>query len=507
LRSICIHGHFYQPERANPWTGEIDPQESAAPYGNWNERITAEAYAPNAAARILGPDGKTARTVNNYENISFNFGPTLLGWLATHAPDTYAAVLDADRAGRNRLNGHGPAIAQMYGHSIAPLDTPRDRHTQAVWGIRDFEHRFGRRPEGIWLPETAVDIPTLETIAALDIRFTILAPHQAAEVRPAGADRWQTIGKQGIDPRVPYRCCLPSGRDITLFFYDGGIAHDVAFGDLLDDADRFADRLLAGFDRDAPQLVNIATDGETWGHHHKFGDMALAACIERLQARDDVKLTVYGEFLDRNPPAGEVRIREHSSWSCAHGTQRWQSDCGCNTGAHPGWNQRWRAPLRTAMNWLRDALAPIYEQQMDPLCADPWQARNDYVTLLLDRSEENVLRFCADHARADLTVKNAGCVAKRNLTSEGRTFLGLLEMQRWALFMFSSCSWFFDDISNLSSMQVMRCAARALELCREHTGTDLEPGYVDILYAAASNLPDIGNGAQLYRTRCARTET
>ncbi|HKY08926.1 MAG TPA: glycoside hydrolase, partial [Candidatus Binatia bacterium] len=352
-RYICIHGHFYQPPRENPWLEAIELQDSAAPYHDWNERISRECYAPNAVSRILDDKGFIVKLVNNYSKISFNFGPTLLSWLETEAAETYAAILAADRQSRQKFSGHGSALAQVYNHVIMPLANSRDRITQILWGIRDFERRFARAPEGMWLPETAVDLETLELLARFGIRFVILAPHQAARVRRSGEAAWREVKSAQIDPTMPYRQQLSSGRSVAIFFYDGPIARAVAFEGLLSQGDRFIDRLTGAFDpaRDRPQVVHIATDGESYGHHHRFGDMALAYVLEQIESRGLARLTNYGEYLEAHPPSHEVEIVDQSSWSCAHGIGRWWSDCGCNSGGHPGWNQQWRTPLRNALDW------------------------------------------------------------------------------------------------------------------------------------------------------------
>ena len=400
-RAICIHGHFYQPPRENPWLEVVERQESAYPYHDWNERITAECYAPNAAARLLDGAGHVRRTFDNYSRISFNFGPTLLAWLEQCEPQVYQAVIAADRRSRERFGGHGSAIAQAYNHLILPLANRRDLRTQVIWGVRDFEHRFGRRPEGMWLPETAVDLATLEALAEQGIAFTILAPHQARAVRAAGGAGWADA-RQGLDTRVPYRCRLPSGRSIALFFYDGALARAVAFERLLASGEGFVSRLLSAFGGGggAWRLVHLATDGETYGHHHRHGEMALAWALEFLEergARYGVALTNYGQFLAAHPPAAEVEIAEDTSWSCVHGVERWRADCGCQVGGEPGWNQAWRRPLRDALDWLRDAAAPRFEEVARTLLADPWAARDDYVAVVLDRSAESVERFFARH--------------------------------------------------------------------------------------------------------------
>ncbi len=461
-RYVCVHGHFYQPPRENPWLERVELQDSAYPFHDWNERITAECYAPNSVARILGSEGRVARLVNNYMRMSFNFGPTLLAWMEEHAPDVYQRILEADRESRDRFSGHGSALAQVYNHIIMPLADQADKTTQVVWGIRDFRHRFNREPEGMWLAETAVDLETLETLAEHGIRFTVLAPHQAARVRSAGsvdgAD-WQDVTGSKIDPSVAYVQKLPSGRSIALFFYDGPVSRAVAFEKLLSQGEVFASRLLLAFsdDRQAPQLVHIATDGESYGHHHAHGDMALAYAIEQIESKPGAKLTNYAEFLDRHPPKWEVEILENTSWSCAHGIERWRSNCGCNSG-RPDWQQSWRGPLRDALDLLRDAVRPLFERDASLLFRDPLAARNDYVAVLLDRRPETQDRFLERHSHRTLTA------------CEKVKALKLLEMQRNALLMYTSCGWFFDEISGIETVQILMYAGRVLQLAEEVFG-------------------------------------
>ncbi len=489
-RYLCIHGHFYQPPRENPWLETVDTEDSAYPFHDWNERVTAECYAANTASRILDDRGRIVRTVNTYSRISFNMGPTLLSWLQQQAPDTYAAILWADRDSALRYSGHGSALAQAYNHLILPLANQRDKVTQVQWGIADFAARFGRQPEGMWLPETAVDLETLDILAQHGIRFTVLAPHQAARVRPLAGGNWQDVTAASLDTRRPYLQRLPSGRSIALFFYDGSIAQSVAFEGLLRSGDGFAARLNGGFDgRDGAQLVHIATDGESYGHHHRFGDMALSHALNEWDAAggDDITLTNYGEFLERFPPEFEVEIAENTSWSCAHGVERWRSDCGCSTGAHPGWRQAWRMPLRDALDALRDDVEELFEQQAQPLFASPWAARDGYIALVLDRSETARDAFFAQYGTPGLSAEQV------------TQALQLLEMQRHTLLMFTSCGWFFDDIGGLEAAQVLLYAARVAELARRLDGRDREAALLARLSEAASNLPDIGNGAAVYQ--------
>ena len=391
---ICVHGHFYQPPRENPWLEAVELQDSAYPYHDWNERITAECYAPNGASRILTPEGRVGKIANNYRRISFNFGPTLLSWLKTTSPETYRTIVDGEKESREHFGGHGTAIAQAYSHLILPLANSRDKRTQVIWGIRDFHSHFGRQPEGMWLPETAVDLESLEIMAQQGIRFTILSPGQAARVRKISARTWSDVSGARIDPTMVYRLRLPSKRTINIFFYDGPISHGVAFEGLLDNGEKLADRLMGAFSegRAWPELVHIATDGETYGHHHHRGEMALTYALDHIESKELAALTCYGQYLAEHPPTHEVEIFERTSWSCVHGIERWRSDCGCNSG-RAGWNQSWRAPLREAFDGLRDTLAGRFEETAGGLLKDPWAARDDYIDVLLDRSEENVCTF------------------------------------------------------------------------------------------------------------------
>lgn len=521
MKYICAHGHFYQPPRENPWLEYIEVQDSAYPYHDWNERINNECYAPNSAARILGEKGNIVNIINNYARMSFNFGPTLLHWMKDNAPDIYQKIIQADKD-KVDSSGTGSAISQAYNHMIMPLASRRDKETQILWGIRDFEYRFGRKPEGMWLPETAVDTETLEIMAENGIKFTILAPHQVGKVRKIGEEKWKELNGD-VDPKMSYLYRMPSGNTINLFFYDGPISHDIAFGDLLKNGEVFADRLLNAFTnekktkkdeveestakkeeqargdeeqeqaeqvekaeqkRDAPQIVHIATDGETFGHHHRYGEMALAYCLDYIASEDLAEILTYSEYLEKHPPEYEVKIVEDSSWSCIHGVERWRDNCGCNTGMNPGWQQKWRKPLRQAMNWLRDELASIYDKEAGKYLSDPWKARNDYIWVVLDRSRTD--QFLGDQAGKELSKE------------EKVKLLKLLEMQRHAMLMFTSCGWFFDEISGIETVQVIQYAARAMQLAKEAGGVELESEFLKILERAPSNIEDIKDGSQVY---------
>ena len=484
-RAIVIHGHFYQPPRENPWLESVEVQDSAAPQHDWNERVTAECYAPNTAARRVDEQNRVLDIVNNFEKISFNIGPTLFAWLERHRPDVSAKIIEADRASV-AVRGHGNACAQVFNHMIMPLATRRDKVTQVRWGIEDFRTRFGREPEGLWLPETAADNESLEVLAEAGVKFTILAPHQAQRVRALDTEAWEDAGS-GIDPSRPYLWRGPRGLSLVLFFYDGPISRAIAFERLLERAENLVAWLNAAFSdaRTEPQLVHCATDGETYGHHSRFGEMALAAAVQQIEAEAAAALTNYAASLAANPPTHEVEIRERTSWSCAHGIERWRSDCGCRT--RGDWHQRWRAPLREALDWLRDQIDPYFEARASAHLKDPWAARDDYAALLLDRSPERLDAFFAAHARGVLDP--AARVEARKL----------LELERNRLLMYTSCGWFFDEISAIEPVQILRYAAMALQYLNDLGGGRLEDEFVRRLAAAPSNVPEMRDGGEVYR--------
>ncbi|MBV9156186.1 MAG: DUF3536 domain-containing protein [Acidobacteriaceae bacterium] len=487
MKYLCIHCHFYQPPRENPWLEQIELQDSAYPYHDWNERVAAECYAPNLAARILDEQKRITRIVNNYSKISFDFGPTLLSWAAEHAPEMYRGVIEADKQSQKQFSGHGSALAQAYNHAIMPLANSRDKKTQIRWGIEDFVSRFGRLPEGMWLPETAVDLESLDLMAEAGLVFTILAPHQAKSFRPLAGGDWQNVSGSKIDPTRPYLLKTPKGRSIHVFFYDGPISQAVAFEKLLNDGEKFAARLVGSFSdgRSWPQLAHVATDGETYGHHHKHGEMALAYALEYIESKKSAKITNYGEFLEKNPPAHEVQIFENTAWSCVHGVERWRSNCGCNAG-RPGWNQHWRKPLREALDWLRDYVNPQFEALASRLLNDPWGARDGYISVVLNRSPDVRQRFGQEYFSRDLSASEQIVVWK------------LLELQRHAMLMYTSCGWFFDDLSGIETVQVIQYAGRVVQLAEQLFGNAIENQFLERLSLAKSNLPEYGDGAKIY---------
>ena len=488
---LTIHGHFYQPPRENPWLEAIELQDSALPFHDWNERINKECYNPNSVSKIVDSRNRILDIVNNYEHISFNFGPTLLSWMEQFAPLTYERIIKADIESLAEHEGHGNAMAQVYNHIIMPLANENDKITQVKWGIKDFEYRFGRKPEGMWLAETAVDDDTLRVLEENGIKFTVLSPYQALKIRKEGDKEWTDVSWGNIDPARSYRYYIKSapGKFIDLFFYDGAISKSVAFDELLKDGNKFAKRLRDGVSdcRDYPQLVNIATDGESYGHHTKFGDMALAYVLQIKAKEEGFTITNYGEYLDKCRSDYEVDIKQASSWSCFHGVGRWKEDCGCSTGGHPGWNQKWRKPLRDALDYLRDELAKLFEAEgpkyFNKNC---WEVRNNYIDVILDRSSLSVNKF---HKENFLP----------NLSDEDKVkAMELLEIQRQAQLMYTSCGWFFSEISGIETVQIMKYAARAMQLAAVFTKQDYETRFTEILADAKSNITEYGTGRDIF---------
>ena len=491
---ICIHGHFYQPPRENPWLETVETQDSAAPYHDWNERVCAECYAPNGAARILNDKRQIVRILNNYARISFNFGPTLLSWLKENAARTYRMILWGERRSRDTYGGHSSAMAQVYNHIIMPLASERDRITQIRWGIADYQSHYGSAPEGMWLAETAADTATLELLANHGIKFTLLAPHQCKRIRPlndagGGGGEWTDTPGATVDTTRPYLVRFKSGASIAVFFYNGPASRAIAFEGLLDSGDNFAARLKSGFKEGSqPQLAHVATDGESYGHHHKHGEMALAYALLLLERDKTVRLANYGMFLADFPPDYECEIEDNTSWSCVHGVERWRSNCGCNGGLP--YNQLWRAPLRQALDELRDAAVPLTEQEGAKLFKDVWAARDGYIALILDRSEETKTSFLAQHQSHELNQ------------AERERAIELMEMQRHTQLMYTSCGWFFDDISGIETVQIIAYAARVLQLAKKLFGEqaeELEPRFLARMAEAKSNEPIRGDGARIYK--------
>ena len=484
--SVVIHGHFYQPPRENPWTGEVEAQPSAAPDHDWNARVARECYLPNGAARVADAQGRTVAVVNNYAFISFNFGPTLLSWYKRAHPEGYSKLLDADRDSARRLGGHGNAIAQAYNHMILPLANARDRRTQVAWGLEDFRRRFGRQAEALWLPETACDDETLRVLIDFGMRYVLLAPGQCARVRPDGVPAWTDASRGHFSTNRPYRWHdrLRPGKHIDLVFYDGFLSQGVAFGKFMADSRGAAEKIKTAFaEQNEPQVVTIATDGETYGHHEKFADMGLAHLVADCLPYRDMETVNFAWYLEKYPPTWEAEIKRGpqglgTSWSCAHGVARWMDDCGC--GSEPGKHQRWRYPLREALDWLRDELAVRAEAAGAKLTRDFWKTRDAYIRVVFD--PDSVDGFC------DEQLIMPGAENRRALT-------GLLESQKFAMYMYTSCGWFFADVAGLEAVQNLRYAARAVELAG---AGDLEEEFCARLAFAESNDPNAPTAREVY---------
>lgn len=516
---VVIHGHFYQPPRDNPWTQTIPYQESARPYHDWNERITAECYQANTRARVLDEQGKILDLKNNFAQMNFNIGPTLLAWLESSHPQVYQKILEADRKSCETYQGHGNAIAQAYNHMILPLASERDKVTQILWGLREFRHRFGREPESLWLPETAINIATLRCLIEHGLKYVILSPTQANMVRKIGDRTWTDVSDNSIDPTQPYRLFLPEEavadeeqtvapvgapvasaidddppeKYLDVFFYDGALANDISFNHVLRDANSLARRLQEiGARSPHPHvLVHLATDGEIYGHHEPNGERSLALLLTSKLPGLQIEVTNYGRYLALHPPTMEVELKmdeqdEGTSWGCSHGVGRWYRDCGCCVSNPPGWNQKWRTPLRKGFDILRDALAEVFEHTGGALLHDPWAARNDYIECILDPSEPSIEGFLSRHARHALNDEERALV------------LRLCEAQKYVLFAYTSCAWFFNDISGLEPLQNMRYAARALQLMEGLAPQNVETLMVEAFREAKSNLPEMGTGKDLY---------
>ncbi len=497
--NVCIHGHFYQPPRENPWTGEIEKQDSAAPFHDWNEKIYQECYKTNAHAQIIDDKGVVLKEINNYSFLNFNFGPTLLNWIKIKHLQTYKEIIEADKQSIPFHNGHGNAIAMAYNHIIMPLANEQDKITQIKWGLKDFEYHFGRKSENIWLPETACNWDTIEVLINEGIKYIILDVSQAERIRKIGDENWTDVSDGSIDPKMPYRCFSQTKPEkyIDIFFYDGPVSKAVAFDDVLESSVNFLDKIINAVPQDSVEnpILSVATDGETFGHHKKFAERTLAFFLAVLAPKNNLKIVNYGEYLEHHQPACEVKIKpgkngEGTSWSCPHGVERWKSDCGC--GSRGGWHQGWRAPMREALNWLRDMLITIYESEGSKYLKDVWNARNDYINLMLDKNEKTVFRFFETNAKRILTNDEIDICYK------------LFEMQKYSMFMFTSCGWFFSEISGLESVQVLQYASRAIDLASQLTGKSLELEFKKRLQAAESNLKKYKNGRGVYNKLVAR---
>jgi alpha-amylase/alpha-mannosidase (GH57 family) len=490
-KHLIIHGHFYQPPRENPWTDEIDPEFSAAPFHDWNERILQECYKPNTEAVIVNSHGDIIRRVNNYEYLSFNFGPTLFSWLRKKHRHTYEKIIDADKKSIIKNNGQGNAIAQVYNHIIMPLASEQDKITQVKWGVKDFEFHFARKPAGMWLAETACNNETLKVLADEGIKFTILDPSQAYAIRKIGSEQWVSKPELELDTSRPYRF-FTNEKFIDVFFYNGKLAREIAFDDLIFHSEKLMDRIVNlsyGF-----RMISAATDGETFGHHKHFADRSIAYLFSELTSTNGFSVTNYSNFLKLNPPDYEVildngPLGEGNSWSCAHGVGRWSDDCGCHTGGENGWNQKWRKTLRFALNDLAVKLDYVFIKATKHLLKDHRQARNEYIDIMLNPDSETIEKFFYFNSVKYLDQ------------SEVNLCLKLLEMQKYRMFMFTSCGWFFSDITNIETIQILKYAAKAVELTADATGNDFENVFLKNLMEVKGNTKSLPTAADVYRKK------
>jgi alpha-amylase/alpha-mannosidase (GH57 family) len=492
---LCIHGHFYQPPREDAWTNEITPQPSAAPFHDWNERIFQECYKPNAHAVIVDDSDNVITKVNNYEYLSFNFGATLIHWIKKFHPKTYNLIIDADKVSVTKHKGHGNAIAMVYNHIIMPLANERDKITQIKWGVEDFKFHFHREPEAIWLSETACNQATVEALIQKNIKYIILDPSQAEKTRKAKRGKWKDVSNGNINPKIAYRCYSEIHKDkfINIFFYDGPLSRNIAFDDHIYDATKLTNRISQNIDPKCKtdQIISSAIDGETFGHHKHFAERTLAYFFYELAARTGFTVTNFGEYLAEHPAEYEVKIKsgpdgEGTSWSCVHGVGRWKEDCGCSGGGMDGWNQKWRSPLRDSLNWLRDELAKIYEDIGNQFLKNVWDARNDYIKVILNPDLKTGSEFFYHNAKKYLSA------------NESEFCIKLLEMQRYGLLMFTSCGWFFADISGIETIQILQYAARSIELAYEVSGKNLENEFLEKIAEAKSNKFEEINGREIY---------
>ncbi len=488
MTNLCIHGHFYQPPRENPWTGEIEKQKSAAPFHDWNEKIWSECYEPNTHSQIINDDKVIVAEINNFDFLNFNFGPTLLHWLKRKHPETYKHIIDADARSVCEHNGHGNAIAMCYNHMIMPLANEHDKETQIKWALTDFKFHFGRESEGIWLPETACNENTLESLCRENISYTILDSSQALKISKFHSNISLDVSNGNINTLHPYRWFskINSSKFIDIFFYNGPVSKAIAFNDALMSSENLLHKINEAIIRDYNKLhlVSVATDGETFGHHKKLGERTLAFFLKVLATQNNINIVNYGEYLQKDPPQFEVQIKpgEGTSWSCVHGVKRWADDCGCGGG--DGWNQKWRKPLRDALNWLRDELIIIFETEGRKYFKNVWSARNDYILLLNDATSRK--EFFQKKSCKKLS-------AKKELKA-----IELLEMQKYSMFMFTSCGWFFSEISGIETVKILEYASRAMELAKNICGAKLEKKFLSLLEKAPSNIKKYMNGKKIY---------
>ncbi len=488
--SLILHGHFYQPPRENPRTGIIPLQTSAAPWKNWNEKIFNDCYGANIHSRYLSPYGRIVSITNNFSYISYNFGPTLLSWLEEKHPEELELLIESDKESKLRL-GHGNAMAQSFNHTILPLDREDDAKIQIDWGIESFQHYFDRDPEGMWLPEAAINSKVVDMLAEAGIKFVILSPWQCKAIYDNSGNPVNLNGKPAPYDR-PFLIEGEKGSRIAAFFYNHTLAEGISFGHLLRSADKLYENLIYIKDTDKPALIHTATDGEIYGHHEPYGDMALAALIRKVGDRDDFVLTNYASYLERNPAETLAVLHtgednKGTSWSCSHGVSRWYKDCGCHTGGDPGWNQAWRTPLRNSLDNLKEKLDVIFSDEIKRIFGGrvkPYDLIRQYgkVTSGKLSTEDFIKELHSGHSfDPSFNIEIAHMLS------------GIKNIH----FSFTSCGFFFSDISGIEPRQNIQYALYAISMFQPFCQTDLLLPFLSDLRAAKSNIKGIGDGMMI----------
>ncbi len=479
-KPLIIHGHFYQPPREHPWTEKIPEQPTAKPFHNWNDRIHKECYEANTNSPYLKGDGTVLKRFNNYEYISFNFGPTLLNWMKTYHPKDFAAIIQGDKNSIKRT-GHGNAIAQAYNHTILPLATKQDKECQILWGIEHFTNTFGRAPESMWLPETAINEETIDLLLESGISYVILSPWQAKSY--IQEDGTSILLNGGAIPSFePYEIEGSKGS-ISAMFYHPDLASEISFGGILHSADVLYQRILS-IGKNQQGVVHTATDGEIYGHHFRLGNMCLSALIEKIEHSDHLEMTNYGAYLAKNKPTKKAILlpgedERGTSWSCAHGVSRWYKDCGCSTGGQDGWNQEWRAPLRKSFDILSSRMEEIQKQEIPKITDTPiHKIIKEYGRVLT--GEFTPRNFCIHLGVTD--------------PSQQFTLCTLLDGELHRMYAYTSCGWFFAELTDITSVQNIRHALRAIHLYQPFTEKDLIAELKSNLAEAKSNLPNGASG-------------
>ena len=488
--SLILHGHFYQPPRENPFTGVIPKQPSASPYEDWNERIYHDCYNANVHSRYLSAERRVISITNNFSYISYNFGPTLLSWIRDEHPEVEELLKEADRKSLERL-GHGNAMAQSFNHTILPLDKPCDAKLQIEWGARDFENRFGRKAEGMWLPEAGVNPDVIAMLADEGIKFIVLSPWQCRAVEDDDGVLTSLDGKPA-PYWEPFILTGAGGKTISAFFYHPGLAEGISFGHMLQSADNLYQTLKSIRNSEQKPLIHTATDGEIYGHHEPYGDMALAALIRKVTERDDFIFDNYASYLEKHPASKHAELHKGedgrgTSWSCSHGVSRWYKDCGCTTGGEPGWNQAWRTPLRNGLRNLADKLDSIFQAELEKIFHSKVNAAE-----ILSKAADCItgavsMRTFIEKLHSEYSFDSSYDVELASLIS------GMKNKH----FSFTSCGFFFSDISGIEPRQNIKYALYAIKMFQPYYQGDLLYPFLADLRAAKSNIKAQGDGMNI----------